>query len=148
MDFMARIPVGTRGERKLLVTGELAVDFLGNDQARVLATPFLIGYLELAARDAVKELLEEGYDTVGTRVDVRHLAATPLGMALSCYAEVMAVDGRRITYKVWANDEKEKVAEGTHERYIIHVAKFAERVQEKGKGAGKQRRRTEQERLG
>ena len=131
MNSMASIPVGTRAERTLLVTGELAVDFLGNDQARVLATPFLIGYLELTARDAVKGLLGEGYDTVGTHVDLRHLAATPLGMAFTCHAEVTGVDGRRIRYRVWAEDETEKVAEGTHERYIIQVATFAQRVTEK-----------------
>ena len=121
---MIQVPVGATGERKLLVTGEYAVNFLGNDDARVLATPFLVGYLEMAARDAVKNYLEPGYDTVGTRVDVRHLAATPLGMSATFHAEVIGINDRRIQYKVWAFDEKERIAEGMHERFVINVGAF------------------------
>jgi predicted thioesterase len=125
---MARIPAGAKAELKLLVTGEFAVDFLDNDDARVLATPFLIGYLEMTSRNAVKDFLEPGYDTVGTHVDVKHLAATPLGMSVSFHAEVTGVDERRIQYRVWAEDEVETIAEGTHERFIINVDRFADRV--------------------
>jgi predicted thioesterase len=131
---MIRVPAGAAAELKLLVTGEYAVNFLGNDDARVLATPFLIGYLELAARDAVRDHLEPGYDTVGTRVDVRHLAATPLGMSVTFHAEVIGINERRVEYKVWAYDEKEKIAEGTHERFIINVERFGRRVLAKAKG--------------
>ncbi len=133
---MAQIPVGARARLHLLVTGEFAIDFLGNDAARVLATPFLIGHLELAARDAVKEYLEEGFDTVGTHVELRHLAAVPLGMAVTCYAEVTGVEDRRVRFRVWAEDEQEKVAEGTHERFIINVERFAARVVAKAQRAG------------
>ena len=133
MDPMADIPIGTRGDVTLLVTGEVAVDFLGNDAARVLGTPFLIASLEMAARNAVKDLLEDGYDTVGTRIDIRHLAATPLGMSATFHAEVTAVKGRRITYKIWAVDEKEKIAEGVHERFIVNVESFGRRVEAKAK---------------
>ena len=132
---MAQIPIGARAELHLLVTGEYAVDFLGDDAARVLATPFLIGHLELAARDAVKPHLDEGLDTVGTLVDLRHLAATPLGMSVTCHAEVTAVDGRKVMFRVWAEDEQETVAEGTHERFIIDVRRFAERVRAKARRA-------------
>ncbi len=133
MKAMTHIPVGTRGELTVLVTGEQAVDFLGNDAARVLGTPFLIAYLEMAARNAVRDLLEEGYDTVGTHVDVRHLAATPLGMSVTFHAEVTGVKDRRISYKIWAEDEREKIAEGVHERFMINVERFAARVQAKAR---------------
>lgn len=132
---MAEIPVGTKAEKRLLVTPEVAVDFMGLEEARVLGTPYLIGYLEMTAHDAVQPLLEAGYDTVGTHVDVRHLAATPIGMAVTFRAEVIAVNERRITFRVEAYDEKEKIAEGTHERFIIHVGRFAAKVQAKRNAA-------------
>lgn len=130
---MASIPIGARGELKLLVTGEVAIDFLGNDAARVLATPFLIAHLEMASRNAVKDHLGLGYDTVGTHIDVRHLAATPMGMSVTFHSEVTAVDDRRITFKVWAADETERIAEGTHERFVVNVERFAQRVQAKAR---------------
>ncbi len=131
---MASVPIGARGKLTLLVTGEFAVDFLGNDAARVLATPFLIAYLEMASRNASKDHLDDGLDTIGTHVDVRHLAATPLGMSVTFHAEVTAVADRRITYRVWAEDEDAKSAEGVHERYIINVDRFGKRVIAKAHG--------------
>lgn len=128
---VAEIPVGSKGEKRLLVTPEVAVDFMGLDEARVLGTPYLIGYLEMTAHDTVQPFLEPGYDTVGTHVDVRHLAATPIGMAVTLRAEVTAVSDRRITFRLEAFDEKEKIAEGTHERFIVHVGRFAAKVQAK-----------------
>lgn len=131
---MGSVPIGARGKLTLLVTGEFAVDFLENDAARVLATPFLIAYMEMAARDAARDHLDEGLDTVGTHVDVRHLAATPLGMSCTFHAEVTGVEERRITYRIWAEDDDEKVAEGVHERYIINVERFGKRVLAKAHG--------------
>ncbi len=128
---MAGIPIGARAQRKLLVTGEVAIDFLGRDAARVLATPFLVAQLEMASRDAVTPYLEKGYDTVGTHINLRHLAATPMGLSVTFHAEVTAVDDRRITFKVWAVDEVEKIAEGSHERFVINVERFAQRLQAK-----------------
>ena len=125
---MIKAPIGARAQLKLLVTGEYAVDFLDNESARVLATPFLIAYLELASRNASRDHLEPGYDTVGTHVDVRHLATAPLGMSVTFFAEITGVNDRRITYKVWAEDEKERIAEGTHERFVINVERFGQRV--------------------
>ena len=125
---MPEIPVGTRGEQRVLVTSEIAIDFLGQENARVLGTPYLIGLLEMTARNSVKPLLDTGHDTVGTVVEVKHLAATPLGMSVTFRSEVLAVDGRRIQFRVEAYDEVEKVAEGTHERAVIQVAKFATRL--------------------
>ena len=125
---MANIPVGTRGEQKLLVTSENAINFLGLEGARVLSTPHMIGYMERTCRDAVFPLLDEGYDTVGTHVNVYHLAAAPLGMSVTFTAEVTGVQERRVQFRVEAWDEKEKIGEGTHERGIINVAKFATKL--------------------
>jgi len=128
---MAHIPIGARAEMKLLVTSESAITFLGADGPRVLSTPHMIGRMELTSRDAVVPFLDAGFDTVGTHVDVYHLAAAPIGAVVTFTAEVNAVDGRRIQFRVEAWDEKEKIGEGTHERAIINVAKFATRLAEK-----------------
>src|SRR5579864_3178143 len=128
---MAEIPIGTRLEKKLLVDNEVAINFLGQEGARVLATPWMIGWMERTCRDSVLPFLDEGYDTVGTHVDVYHLAATPMGMTVTFTAEVIAVNERRVTFRVEARDEKEKAGEGTHERAIINVARFASRMQGK-----------------
>jgi fluoroacetyl-CoA thioesterase len=122
------IPVGTKGEEKALVTSENAIDFLGMENARVLSTPRMIGYMEMTARNSVKPLLDADYDTVGTEVHVSHLAATPVGMNVTFRSEVIAVGERRVTFKVEAIDEKEKIGEGTHERAIINVARFATKL--------------------
>ncbi len=128
---MPNIPLGRRHERRLLVTSDVAIDFMGIEEARVLATPWLIWHLEFTCRDLIKPLLDEGYDSVGTDVSVKHLAATPLGMSAVFRAEVIHVDGNRVKFKVEAFDEKEKISEGTHERYVVNVARFATRVQAK-----------------
>ena len=128
---MNDIPIGTRGEQKFLVTTEVAINFLGMDGARVLSTPHMIGYMEMTCRNSVLSLLDAGYDTVGTHVNIAHLAAAPMGMAVTFQAEVTAVMDRRIQFCVEAWDEKEKIGEGTHERAIINIAKFATRLAQK-----------------
>jgi fluoroacetyl-CoA thioesterase len=125
---MADIPIGTRGEQKVLVTNENAIKFLGLDGPRVLSTPHMIGNMEFTCRNAVLPLLDAGHDTVGTHVNVAHLAAAPLGMMVTFTAEVIGVQDRRVQFRVEAWDEKEKIGEGTHERAIINVAKFATRL--------------------
>src|SRR5450755_3137255 len=122
---MANIPIGTAGEETLLVTGEVAIDFLGVEGGRVLSTPHMILYMERTCRQTVFPLLDPGYDTVGTHVNVAHLAAAPMGMTVTFRAEVTGVSERRVQFRVEAWDEKEKIGEGTHERGIINVAKFA-----------------------
>ena len=128
---MSNILIGTGWEEQFLVTTESAITFLGLEGPRVLSTPHMIGYMERICRDAVLPLLDAGFDTVGTHVDVYHLAAAPIGAVVTFTAEVAAVDGRRIQFRVEAWDEKEKIGEGTHERAIINVAKFATRLAEK-----------------
>ena len=128
---MTAIPIGATLESQVLVTSDLAISFLGNDAARVLGTPWLILHLEMVSRNTVKPYLSDAEDTVGTQVNVKHLAATPMGMEARFRAEVIAVEGRRVTFRVEAYDATEKTAEGTHERFIIDIARFAERVQAK-----------------
>jgi fluoroacetyl-CoA thioesterase len=128
---MAEIPIGTRLEKKLLVDDAVAINFLGVEGARVLATPWMIGWMERTCRDAVLPLMEAGHDTVGTHVDVYHLAATPMGMTVTFKAEVTSVEGRRVNFKVEAWDGKEKCGEGTHERAIVNITRFAAKMQGK-----------------
>ncbi len=128
---MPAIPIGAKMERHVAVTDENAISFLGQPEARVLATPWLIANMEWAARDAVKPYLSDEQDTVGTQVNVAHIAATPIGMQAHFHAEVTAADHRRVSFRVEAWDDKEKIGEGTHERAIINVARFAQRVRSK-----------------
>lgn len=128
---MPDILIGSKGEQKILVTSEVAINFLGTEGARVLSTPHMIGFMERTCRDLVLPLLEPGHDTVGTHVDVWHLAAAPMGMTVTFTAEITGVEGRRVEFRVEAFDEAEKVGEGKHERAIINVAKFATRLGDK-----------------
>jgi predicted thioesterase len=131
---MSLITVGTRGEKTTTVTNENAISFLGREDARVLATPWLIAWLEMTARDVVKPYLPDEEDTVGTQVNVRHLAATPIGMKVRFEAEVIGVEGRRVLFRVAARDDRDRIAEGTHERAVINVGRFAERLRAKQGG--------------
>ncbi len=106
-------------------------DTLGNAGAKVLATPVLIGLLESASTNAVRPHLPEGTMTVGTSVNVRHLAATPPGFTVVAKSRLREVDGRRLLFDVEARDDTEKVAEGVHERFIVDEEKFLARSAEK-----------------
>lgn len=125
---MVQIPAGTRGEHRLTVSSEIAIDFMNRPGARVLATPHLIWNLEFAARDAIKPILGDEFDSVGTEVNVKHLAATPIGMSALFRAEVTHQDGNRVRFRVEAFDDREKIAEGTHERYIVNIERFIARL--------------------
>lgn len=97
----------------------------------VLSTPRVIGWMEGASHQTVLHHLEEGQSTVGTLVNIRHLAATPVGMEVVAKAELLEVDGRRLRFHVEAWDAVEKVAEGEHERFIIDTARFIQRLEKK-----------------
>ena len=122
---------GSKGSHALTVTPDIAINFLGPENGRVLGTPFLILHLEMASRNLAFPHLDPGFDTVGTLVNIRHLAAPPLGMQATFHSEILSVEDRRITFKVEAYDEREKIAEGLHERAIVNVERFAARVQAK-----------------
>lgn len=128
---MDKLTPGLKGETRATVDHSIAVDFLGLEGARVLGTPYLVMLLEMTARNSIKPLLDRGFDSVGSSISVKHLAATPIGMEIILRSEVQTVDGRRIAFTVEAFDEKEKIAEGVHERFVVDVARFAERVQAK-----------------
>jgi fluoroacetyl-CoA thioesterase len=128
---MPTIPIGTLGELRRRVTDDIAINFLGLDGARVLATPAMIMLLEMTCRDSILPLLETGFDSVGTEVNVKHLAATPMGMEVMFKSEVIEADNRRVKFKVAAFDDKEQIADGTHERFVINVERFAARLKEK-----------------
>jgi predicted thioesterase len=113
------------------VTAEKAISFLGLDSARVLATPHLIWQLEATSRDLLKKFLDDGFDSVGTEVNVKHLAATPIGMQARFEAEIIAVDERRVRFRVAAYDDVEQIASGDHERFIVNAARFASRLEAK-----------------
>ena len=132
---LSRIAPGLRGERALLVAQEHTAPSIGSGKVRVLATPVMINLIEAAALAAVEHLLPPGYQSLGTHLDVHHVAATPVGMRVKAFAEVTGVDGRTISFVVKAEDEKEVIGHGTHERVVVNVAKFDERVQRKlGRG--------------
>lgn len=124
---------GLVGEVEIVVQPPDTADAMGNKGVHVLATPRLVALLEDAAIAAVQAHLPPGAGTVGTRLDVKHLAATPVGMRVRARAVLREVDGRRFVYDVEAHDDLEKVAEGTHERFQINQARFLERVAEKAK---------------
>jgi predicted thioesterase len=94
----------------------------------------MIGLMENAALRCVDPLLPEGWATVGTHLDVKHMAATPVGMTVTAKAELQEIDGRRLVFRVEAFDEREKVGEGSHERYIINLPKFLAKNEEKKLG--------------
>ncbi len=128
---MHTIPVGTKGESQIEVTSDIAITFLDIEDARVLSTPRMIGLMEKTCRDSVLPLLESGYDTVGTHVNVAHLAAAPMGSRVTFRAEVIGVSDRRVEFRVEASTEQEKIGEGTHQRTIINVARFAAKQAQK-----------------
>ena len=123
---------GVVGEVSHRVTPDTFASRWANPGIEVLATPVVVGWLEDAAIRALQPHLEPGQGSVGTMVSMKHLAATPAGMTVRATATVKAVDGRRILFAVEAHDEKEKIAEGEHERVIVTMAKFLERVAQKG----------------
>ena len=130
---MHKIEIGAALEQNLLVTADVAISFLELDEARVLATPQMIRYMEWTSRNLVLPLLESGYDTVGTKVNISHLAAAPIGSVVTFKSDIIAVDDRRVLFQVTAKTEDEMIGEGTHERAIINVAKFVTRLAEKTK---------------
>jgi predicted thioesterase len=125
---------GLSGSAELVVAEEHTAPSIGSGKVHVLATPVMINLIEAAALAAVEHLLPAGYQSLGTRLEVRHVAATPVGMRVSATATVLAVEGRTIRFGVEARDEKEPIGGGLHERVVVNVAKFDQRVQRKLRG--------------
>jgi len=119
---------GLTGEVETVVVHENTAAAVGAGGVEVFGTPMMIALMENAAWKAVAEQLEPGYVTVGTVVNIRHLAATPLGQKVRASAELTEVDGRRLVFHVEAYDEKQKIGEGQHERFIVHLERFLDRM--------------------
>jgi fluoroacetyl-CoA thioesterase len=129
---MLSIPVGAKGSFALIVTADhLANRFKDAMLPPVLATPVMIMVMENAALNAIKPYLDASESAVGTRVDVHHLTATPAGQRVTADAEVTKVVGRRIEFRIEATDGIEVIGTGTHERMVIDLAKFSERLKAK-----------------
>ena len=128
---LSRVKPGLRGEAGLLVSEEHTAPRVGSGAVHVLATPVMINLMEAAALAAVEELLPPGHQSLGTVLNVRHIAATPVGMRVRAAATVQRVDGRTIFFAVEARDEREVIGDGTHERVVVNVEKFDQRVQRK-----------------
>ena len=130
VDF-SHLPVGREGTAELIVDDAHTAPRVGSGRVRVLATPVMINLMEAAALDAVEALLPAGHQSLGIKLDVSHHAATPVGMRIVATARLTGVEGRRLRFEVEARDEKETIGGGTHERVVVNVARFDERVQKK-----------------
>jgi fluoroacetyl-CoA thioesterase len=122
---------GLIGAASITVTEDLTAAALGSGSVDAFSTPAMIALLEAAATDALKGRLPEGQTTVGTSLNVRHLAATPVGMTVNVTATLKEIDGRRLVFDVEAWDAVERIGAGTHERFIVDRARFEERLRGK-----------------
>lgn len=128
---LSRIAPGATGSARLVVADEHTAPRVGSGRVHVLATPVMINLIEAAALQAIEHLLPEGTQSLGTVLNVRHIAATPVGMSVEARVRVERVDGRTVFFSVAVSDEKEAVGDGTHERVVVNVEKFAIRVKRK-----------------
>jgi predicted thioesterase len=129
------IAPGASAEISFVVPPERTAHAMGNRGVHVFATPFVIGLLEDAANAVLRPHLPAGGVSVGTMVEMRHLAATPVGMTVRAKATLLETDGKRFLFAVEAWDDTEKIAEGRHERFVIaDLSKFLDRAMKKGQG--------------
>ena len=122
---------GLSGKSELVVGEQHTAPRVGSGAIHVLATPVMINLIEAAALAAVERLLPPGYQSLGTVLNVRHIAATPVGMRVTASATVRKVEGRTLHFDVAARDERELIGDGTHERVVVNVEKFDQRVKRK-----------------
>ena len=125
--------IGIKGHAEVLVDEKNIASSLGSGVVDVFATPCLIGLMEEASQTSVAPYLEEGLTTVGTKLNVSHDAASPLGMKVWADSELIEIDGRRLVFDVKAYDECGPVGQGTHERFIVKLDRFMEKVNAKKK---------------
>jgi predicted thioesterase len=125
------LAVGLRHSRSVKVTDDMTPAHLRSEPIRVLSTPDMIRLIEQTAIEAVAPHLAPGQATVGTRVDIAHLAATPVGMTVTLTVELVEIDRRRLAFRVEVRDELDEAGQGTHERFIVDAAQRMPRLQEK-----------------
>lgn len=131
MTDFSNLKPGLTGSAQIRVGEEQTAPRVGSGRVRVLATPVMINMMEAAALDAIERLLPEGHQSLGTHLDVGHYAATPVGMTLRANAEVTNIEGRNVTFRVEAFDDKERIGDGTHTRVVVNVERFDRRIQKK-----------------
>ena len=132
---LSELRPGLVGAADLRVGVEHTAPSIGSGAIPVLGTPVMINLMEGAALAAVEHLLPAGHQSLGIHLDVRHIAATPIGMRVRATAELTSVDGRTLTFRVEARDERETIGDGTHQRVVVNVARFDQRVQAKASTA-------------
>src|SRR5680860_385559 len=132
---MSSLKPGLKGDATLVVGPEHTAESVGSGKVGVLATPVMINGIEAAALATVEPHLEAGHQSLGTYLEVSHVAATPVGMRVRATAEIVKVEGRHIELKVAAEDEIEEIGSGMHHRIVVNVAKFDARVAKKLKPA-------------
>jgi predicted thioesterase len=133
-DVLARIKPGLTGHSEIVVGPEHTAPFVGSGRIAVLATPVMINVIEAAALAAIEHLLPSGHQSLGIHLDVSHTAATPVGLRVTATAEVVRLEGRTVTFRVEARDDFESIGGGSHQRVVVSVARFDERVQRKLRG--------------
>ena len=135
MPLVLNLPAGLTGVAEMVVGEQHTAPRIGSGRIRVLATPVMIQLIESAALAAVEQSLPEEHQSLGTHLDITHIAATPVGMRVRATAEVIRVEGRTIYLRVRAEDEREVIGEGTHERVVVNLERFDKRIQNKARGA-------------
>ena len=128
---LSKLKPGLEGHAEIVVGDEHTAPRIGSGRVRVLATPVMINLMEAAALDAVENLIPAGHQSLGTRLDVRHIAATPVGMKVRATAKLLSVDGRILEFRVEAHDGKDLIGDGAHTRLVVNVERFDQRVQAK-----------------
>ncbi len=130
------LDVGLNSARMLVVHFEDTAKGIDDTNLEVVSTPAIIALMEQSAVDAVQPSLPEGWNSVGTVVNVNHIAATPIGMTVTAYAELIGVDGRKLIFSIAARNEKELISEGVHERFIVDNERFLEKAYSKRESLG------------
>ena len=128
---LSHLRPGLAGSAELNVAVEHTAPSIGSGLVPVLATPVMINVIEAAALAAVEHLLPAEHQSLGIHLDVRHFAATPIGMRVRATAELIGIDGRTLTFWVEARDDKAPIGDGSHQRVVVNVARFDARVQKK-----------------
>ncbi len=128
---LSRLTVGLCGSVTLIVGDEHTAPRVGSGQIAVLATPVMINLFEAAALECAEGLLPDGHQSLGTHLDVRHIAATPVGMRVTATAELVAIEGRVLRFRLTAHDARELIGDGMHDRVVVNVDRFVARVARK-----------------
>jgi len=126
-----QLQVGMTFEKTITVTEAFTAQHLAGQGIGVFSTPELVRFVEICALEGVRPLLQPGQDTVGTKVDIKHLAATPIGMRVTARCTLVEIDRRRLGFTFEVHDELDKVSEGSHDRFIVDKDKQQQRLQEK-----------------